>query len=68
MELFQTLVDDSSVNFTEVHFDIAISVCEKAGFVNFSPLVLGWDLGRDTGKMEATLDPRFVRRASGAKS
>jgi len=31
MQLFQTLVDDSSVKFTEVHFDIAISVCEKAG-------------------------------------
>ena len=52
MELFQTLVDDSSVNFTEVHFDIAISVCEKAaGFVNFSPLV-GVGMGLGTGHRE----------------
>ena len=30
MEIFQTLVEDTSVNFTEVHFDMAISICEKA--------------------------------------
>lgn len=41
MELFQTLVDDSSVNFTEVHFDIAISVCEKARWVTLSHFPLG---------------------------
>jgi hypothetical protein len=30
MDIFQTLVEDTSVNFTEVHFDMAISICEKA--------------------------------------
>lgn len=41
MQLFQTLVDDSSVNFTEVHFDIAISVCEKARLVLVTFFFLG---------------------------
>jgi len=31
LQLFGQLVDDSSVNLTEVHFDMAINVCEKAG-------------------------------------
>eukprot|EP00435_Cladocopium_sp_Y103_P024154 s958_g5.t3 len=31
LDIFQTLVEDSSVKFTEVHFDMAISICEKAG-------------------------------------
>jgi len=31
LEIFQQLVDDTSVNLTEVHFDMAINVCEKDG-------------------------------------
>lgn len=31
MQTFQSLVEDTSVKFSEVHFDIAISMCEKEG-------------------------------------
>jgi len=31
LQIFQSLVEDTSVNFTEVHFDMAISQCEKDG-------------------------------------
>eukprot|EP00931_Biecheleriopsis_adriatica_P102091 TRINITY_DN77114_c0_g1_i1.p1 TRINITY_DN77114_c0_g1~~TRINITY_DN77114_c0_g1_i1.p1 ORF type:complete len:653 (-),score=142.22 TRINITY_DN77114_c0_g1_i1:37-1995(-) len=30
MQIFRSLEEDSSVNLTEVHFDMAISLCEKA--------------------------------------